>query len=118
MPQLYDPRAYRKRSTPIDRKLAGENAAKFTDAVRQAMEDFHIADCLIVAEINTILAARDLMEEDSEVPVTMCAHIGDFYRAAPMGAYANAYMRKEFEALMDRRKASGAEDGRGHRGEA
>lgn len=112
MPQLYDPQAYRKRCTPIDQEVASENAAKFTNAVRQAMEDFHIADCQIVAEINTIVKARDLMEEDSEVPVTLCAHIGDLYKAASMAAYGSAYMRGEFEALMERRKASGAKGGR------
>ncbi|TXH90332.1 MAG: hypothetical protein E6Q78_05155 [Rhodoferax sp.] len=111
MPQLYDPRAYRKRSVPVASEVAQENVTKFVDAVRAAMDEFQIADCLVVAETNVIAQARDLTETDAEATSTVVAHIGDVYKSVPMAAYGHAYMHAEFTELVNRRKASGAKRG-------
>lgn len=113
MPILHDPAAYRKRSTPIKNSEAQDNAEKFMEGIRKLMNEFHIADCLCVAEICVEVPARDLAEEDSEAFVTLVAHIGDQNKSVPMAAYGHAFMNAEFQNMIAHRKAQAAKRGGG-----
>lgn len=111
MPQLHNPKAYRVRSTPIPLPQARDNSSAFMKDVIDLMTKYHIADCLVVAEACVEVPARDLTEEDSEAFVTLVCHIGDQNKSVPMAAYGHAYMRAEFDSMVNRRKASGEKDG-------
>lgn len=112
MPQFNDPKSYRQRSTPTSLEQARENIGNFIGEVIELMKKHHVADALIVTEACVELKARDLTEEDDETFVTSVAHIGDQLKAVPMAAYGHAFMRVEFDELVNRRKQSGERQAR------
>lgn len=93
--RTHDPATYRKMQEPFGSPETANAALQaFFDDVKAARVKHHIADVLLVINVNVVYPS-------GEGQALTCSMIGDELRGEPMAAYAHGAMAAEHREMMN-----------------